>query len=59
MHAARPFWNAVAPMLAAAIMSERAPRFLPSFTAVGSESLIDAHAFERDAVRQRVEPGAQ
>ena len=53
--APRPFWNAVAPMLAAASMRERASRSPPYLAGARQVGLDEAHAFERDAVRQRME----
>ena len=52
--APRPFWNAVAPIAAAAIMFARASMSPPFFTARGEIVLDQPHAFDRDAVGERM-----
>ena len=57
--APRPFWNAVAPMLAAAIIMCAARLEIRAVLdrASAAHSLDQAHALERDAVGHRMEAG--
>ena len=57
--APRSFWNAIAPIIELISMSERAARSWPLRHGNGQRARGDAHAFERDAVAQRMIGGRQ